>query len=255
MIVCALTACILFHPVHAQTAAPAPPHGSSQSPAAGVLFYGASKDPKIGPMAWLISIDKAHQTGRMFFPPRMLALSKVEFKGDGSLTFRSTEFFDQAYRFNGTLKTDALSGTMLLIDAKSAKVTDKWDLAAVPLLSDDQRRNAQPPALNTRYSNVAFSSEGGDQTGVDILFFPTTAGQAGIIVFYESYWSEPTSTSLPISQIETDKAGIHFAVQLPDGLAHYHLLQTPTGGLFNRDDGRHAKGGKDIPLKKRTLPF
>jgi hypothetical protein len=222
----------------------------------GTFFFGTSHDAKLGPLAWFIHLDENHRTGEMFVAPRMMKFSKLELREDGTLTFQSPVFVGKEYRFRGTLKSEAISGEMQLVNANSGDPLDKWELAIAALPPSQNSRTASAQQVgNVQYSNTAYSSEGGDQTGTDIRFFSTGTATTGMIVFYESYWGEPTFTPLAFSQVTLDKGVIHFAVDLPSGVARYHLRQTPTGGLFNRDDVSHTADDKDIALKTLRSAF
>jgi len=254
---CALIACLFCTICVGQGAQG---HGSSPTTVesrsdSGTSFFGTSHDVRLGTLAWLLHLDKDRQAGEMFVAPRMMKLSQFELAENGTMTFQSPVFVGKEYRFRGTLKSDVLSGEMQLVNAKSGNPIDKWEFTAAPLPPLNAHVNSEQPVRNVRYSNVAYSSEGGDQTGVDIQFLPTDGGTTGMIVFYESYWSEPTFTPLALSQVTVDKGAIHFAVELPSGIAHYHLLTTPIGVLFNRDDVPHVKGDKDIVLKRIRARF
>jgi len=191
----------------------------------------------------------------MFVAPHMMKFSKLDIGEDGTLRFESPVFIGKQYRFRGVLRSEAISGEMQLINVKSGEAVEKWELAAVLLPAQAVRTNSSLRIGNVRYSNAAYSSEGGDQTGTDIRFLSTGTDTTGMIVFYESYWGEPTFTPLALSEVAMDKGVIQFAVELPDGVARYHLRQTPTGGLFNRDDVPHTTGDKDITLKKVRPTF
>jgi hypothetical protein len=211
------------------------------------FFFGISHDAKLGTLAWLFCLDREHQTGQIFVAPRMLGFSAFTLGGDGTLAFESLDFFGKKYRFNGTLKSEEINGDMQLIDAKSGNPKDKWQLTATQLPPQDPRAGQTVPA---RYSNVDYSAEGGDFTGVDVRFFSTRKGTTGMVVFYESYWGESTFTPLAFSQVETSEGAIKFEVEMPNGVAHYQVQTTATGGVFNREDAGHEKGEKGVALKR-----
>jgi hypothetical protein len=214
------------------------------------LFFGVSNDPELGKLAWLICIDRTHRDGQIFVAPRMLKFSNYALGRSGSLIFQSKDFIGRSYRFNGFIKSGVLVGKIQLIDMKSGGIKESWKLTANPVLPPDSRPSIEQSELNARYSNVAYSSEGGDQTGVDIQLFSTTAGKTGMIVFYESYWGEPTFTPLVLTQVSIKKNVIHFSVEMHEGVAHYHLILTSAGGIFNRDDVPNVKGDEGLVLKK-----
>jgi hypothetical protein len=239
----------------AQASSPGQHHGNGQTASDNSesqhFFFGTSHDAKLGTLAWLFCLDKEHHKGEIFVPPRMIGFSELDLgENDGTLTFQSLDFFGKNYRFRGTLKSEEVTGEMQLIDAKSGNPKDKWQLTATQLPPESLRAERTVPA---RYSNVDYSTEGGDFTGVDIRFFSTGTGTTGMIVFYESYWGEPTLTPLALSGVETTKEAIGFNVEMPNGVARYHLRTTATGGLFNRDDITHEKGEKEIALKRSRV--
>jgi hypothetical protein len=217
-------------------------------PDSGRFFWGTSNDAKLGTLAWLFCIDREHHTGQIFVAPRMIGLSEFNLGEDGTLRFQSLDFFGKNYRFGGTLKADQITGEIQLVDAKSGNPKDKWQLTATQLSAQNPHDNQ--PVSPGRYSNIDYSAEGGDFTGVDIRLFSVGTGTTGMIVFYESYWGEPTFTPLALSQIEMSKGTIQFETETPNGAAHYHLRLTVTGGLFIRDDVAHEKGEKAIVLRK-----
>ena len=216
----------------------------------GRFFFGTSHDAKLGTLAWLLYLDNVHQGGQIFVAPRMVRFSKFELREDGALTFQSLDLVGKNYRFSGTLKSEKIVGEIQLVDGKSGNPIDKWQMNAAQLPAQNARASADRPVGPGGYSNVDYSKEGGDLTGVDIRFFSTSMGTTGMIVFYESYWGEPTLTPLAFSRVEIGKSVIRFETETPSGVARYHLLPTPTGGLFNRDDVTHEKGEKDITLQR-----
>jgi hypothetical protein len=167
------------------------------------------------------------------------------------LTFQSLESFGKSYCFSGTLKSKEIVGEIQIVDVKSGKLGGKWQVTATQVPPPQSSALSSGVAVSPRrYSNTDYSSEGGDLTGVDIQFIPSNRGITGMIVFYESYWGEPTFTPLPFLRVEMSKGVIHFETKISKAVARYHILPTPTGALFNRDDVTHEKGEKDIVLKR-----
>lgn len=247
-----LIVCFMFPLSSSQTSSPEGHYGNSQ-PAPDIsdtrrCFFGTSDDAKLGNLAWLFCIDKEGNGGQIFVAPRMIDFSDFNLLADGTLTFHSINFFDKYYQFAGTLKSGEITGEIQLIDAKSANSKGKWQLTATQI--SPQNPLSSQSISPARYSNVDYSAEGGDFTGVDIRFFSVGTRTTGMIVFYESYWGEPTFTVLALSRIETSKGTIQFEMKIPDGVAHYRLLLTTTGALFKRDEVAHENGAKGIVLKK-----
>jgi len=231
-------------------------HGESQSAPENSgsrhFYLGTSRDAKLGTLAWLFCIDKEHHTGQIFVAPRMIGFSEFILGEDETLTFQSLDFFGKKYRFSGTLKFQEITGDMQLTDAKSGNPKDEWRLTAAQLSGQNPGPGQVTPG---RYSNVNYSAEGGDLTGVDIRFFSTNTGTTGMIVFYESYWGESTFTPLAFSRVETSEGAIKFDVETPNGVARYQVRTTATGGVFNRDDVAHEKGERPIVLKRSRSPL
>lgn len=235
----------------AQASPPEQHHGKGQMAADNSdsqnFFFGTSHDAKLGTMAWLFCIDREHHKGQIFVAPRMIGFSELNLGVDGTLMFQSFDFFGKNYRFKGALKSREITGDMQLVDAKSGNPKNKWQLTATQLSGQKSRPGEVTPG---RYANVDYSTEGGDFTGVDIRFFSTNTGTTGMIVFYESYWGEPTFTPLAFSRVETSEGAIKFEVEMPNGVAHYQVRTTATGGVFNREDAAHEKGEKGVALKR-----
>jgi hypothetical protein len=220
--------------------------------ALGNFFFGTSQEQNAMhcASAWLLYLDKAHHSGQIFDFAGMENFSEFEMGEDGTAVFQWKGFGDVSYRFSGTLKSEGLAGDVQRIDPHSGNTKYLCAITAAQLPPQNADANLKHQTLPGRYSNVIYSDEGGDLVGVDIRFFSTSTGMTGMIIFYEGYWDEPVYTPLALSKIEMDGRTIRFSAQTPSGIARYHLLLTPTGALFNRDDPAPEATGKDIRLKK-----
>jgi hypothetical protein len=249
--VCAVCAAQTSRIGHESEAGEKAPSNRSDS---GKFFLGSSQDPEHCANAWLLYLDKENRNGEIFVVAGMNWFSDFELAEDGTLTFQWTGLGDKNYRFNGTLKSDEIAGDIQLVDSRSGKTEYLCEMTASKLPAQNVHANPEHQVLPSRYSNVYYSDEGGDLVGFDIRFFSTSKGTQGMIVFYEDSWDEPVYTPLALSQIEMVKGTIRFAARTPNGVAHYHLLTTPTGALFNRDDVAQENRRKDILLKRhRTV--
>ena len=219
----------------------------------GRFFFGISQEQnaKHCASAWLLYLNKDHQTGEIFVLASMEKFTKFELGKDGTLVLQWSGFGDDKYRFNGTLKSEELAGDIQLVDARSGYTKYLCEITATELPPQNVHTNLKPQVSPSRYSNVFYVNESGDLIGVDIRFFSTNKGTQGMVVFYESYWDEPVDKPLALSQIEMNKGTIQFAAEISSGIAHYHLLLTSTGGMFYRDDVPHEKGDKGIPIRKK----
>ncbi|WP_263357973.1 hypothetical protein [Acidicapsa ligni] len=245
LVLCVPAACLLCAVCSGQIS------GSSgeQNSIHGQFFFGTSQDVKYCPSAWLLYFDKAHNSGGVFVVASMEKFSRLELGEGGAVLVQWAGLGDKNYRFKGTLKSEELAGEVQLVDTRSGSSKYVCEVAATKLPPQNARANPEHQVVASRYSNTAYSNEGGDLTGVDIRFFSTGKGTEGMITFHEGYWDEPVNTPLVLSQIEMDKKTIRFAADTPNGVTHYHLVPTLTGALFNRDDMART-GGKDIRLKK-----
>ena len=211
------------------------------------FFFGGSQSVQQCPSAWLIYLNRERDDGGLFVVANMEPFSRLELARDGGLRFEWLGFGKQRYRFTGTLKAGEITGQIEVVEPRADLPKDLCRIAATELPSQESSTTAESPA---RYSNMAYSSEGGDLTGVDIRFFSTRQGTQGMITFYESYWFEPVNRPLMLSQVEVDKTRIRFAVETSAGVGHYHLVPTSTGTLFGRDDVAPEDRGADVLLEK-----
>ncbi len=223
---------------------------SSPAQSQGHFFFGTSQDNPHCAVAWLFYLDPRARSGGIFEVAAMEPFSKFELNPDGTLSFQWSELGDNLYQFSGVLNAGTLSGEIRQIDTHADSPQRMCAITASQLPAQPSPASRQlSPA---RYSNLAYSNEGGDRTGVDIRFLSTSRGTSGIMVFYEGYWSEPTYTPLLLSNVNADHGVIRFAAQTPVGLLHYHLQPARAGFLLRRDD----RPGPGVPLKKlqKVLP-
>jgi len=258
--VCALLACVHFLCFSGRCLLVAQEHGgtgrtAANEPDTGTYLFGISRDSRFGELAWLLYLDRDHGTGQMLVAPRMLKFAACNWGEHGALNFESMEFIGRAYRFIGTFDADVLTGRMQLVDTKTGKAIGDWDLTASPVVPESAAASTTQPGASGRYTNAEYSSEGGDRTGADVRLFSTAGGSAGLIIFYESYWGEPTFTPLALSHISTNKKTVHFDIETASGWVHYSLLLTSTGALLNRDDAPHPQGSHGVPLKRSRSVF
>ena len=218
----------------------------------GTFFFGKSHDANLGELAWLFYLDSSHRSGQMLIAPRMVTFSDCEWGVDGSIRFQLPEFLGRAYRFNGTLQPSTLKGHLQLVNARTGKSMGDWQLLATSVSLVKHESDAEPSTLIGRFTNEGYSEKGGDQTGVDVRLFSTKGEPAGMIIFYESYWGEPTFIPLALSHVLRENQTIHFETDMPSGLAHYRLLLTQSGGLLSRDDVSRAEG---VSLERGKFVF
>jgi hypothetical protein len=228
-------------------------HGASPEQARpnsnlGSFYFGASRGGRGGTQAWLIYIDKAHQSGQIFIAPSMAKSSKFRLSEDGDLAFETEDFSEGTYRFNGTLKAEGLSGWIELVDRKSGNRKYSWEITAAQLPPQNVEAGQAHEASAARFSNVRYVDESGDLVGVDIRFFTTKTGTEGMIVDYEGNWVDPTFTPLALLHVERDSKGvIRFTTESPSGVVRFQLLPTSTGTILKRVGMPHEEG---VSLKK-----
>jgi hypothetical protein len=180
----------------------------------------------------------------------MIKISKIEEGAKGDLTFQTEQFFaGKAYQFKGILNSEVLSGDLKIIGEKNEKSNGQWKITANKIQESKTAVNSKLQ-LPIKFSNVDYSNEGGDATGVDIRIFSTRNGLAGLVFFYESLWGETTYTPLAFSKVTLEKKTVRFETKTSKGNTGYHIRLIPTGARFNRDDISHQNGDSDIALKK-----
>jgi hypothetical protein len=64
----------------------------------------------------------------------MTPLEEVQLRGDGHLSFRSMTTLESFYRFDGTIGREHLDGRMALVNARSGRDTQEWEVTAVPVV-------------------------------------------------------------------------------------------------------------------------
>jgi hypothetical protein len=223
---------------------------SIKPPGPGRFFFGrSSRVVNDCPTAWLLYLGGHRGNAGLFVVASMERFSKYEVGGNGSAYFEWSGLGID-YRFDGTVIASQIEGKIQVVDRRSRVATYLCSITAAELPLQPTRANPGPGVGPDRYSNIGYSDWAGDLTGVDIRFFSTSQGTQGMITFYQSYWFEPTNRPLVLSRIEVDGRRIRFAVETPDGVGRYHLLLTPTGALFGRDDVAPEDRGKDVPLKR-----
>jgi hypothetical protein len=220
------------------------------NPALKQYFFGSSQDVQQCASAWLLYLDREHDNGGVFVVANMEQFSKLELARDGRLLFEWSGFGNLHYRFNGALKTSEIAGEVQLVDPRSHLTKHLCSVTATELPPQEAGATPAQQESPARYSNMGYSSEGGDLTGVEIYFFSTPEGTQGMITFYEGYWREPVDTPLLLSEIEIGRGRIRFSAKTPRGVGRYHLILGPRGALFGRDDVAPEERGVDILLKK-----
>lgn len=125
-----------------------------------------------------------------------------------------------------------------------------WVLAAclaVATATSHGRSQKKIPAVEV-YSNAFFSTEGGDWVGSDLVLSHDSGNDSGYIVFYESYWLEPTKRALCINDLRMKDGVGHFSLHWEKSLGKYTLKFHENGVVLSRDD---AGSVGPVPLKKQ----
>jgi hypothetical protein len=216
---------------------------ATSSRESGRYFLGASHDAEHGTLAWLFYINQKDHSGQMFVAPRMLRLSSLELEENGDIIFRTDIFLGRYYRFRGTLHSTEIVGKMELLNSKSGTVRGAWEVRASALSEGGIHAAREGPVPPIHLSNKSYSEAGGDLLGLDVFILPTPRGEAGMVIFYESYWGEGTFTPFAISRVEKEGATIRFQTEGRIGRTGYHLQRTGRATwLLYRDDAKDTKG-------------
>jgi hypothetical protein len=182
----------------------------------------------------------------------------VDLSASGSLKFQTVEFTGQAYfyTFEGASSPDGsqISGKLVRHSRNSPGDIREHTIRGFPI----EVRQPQNPLFG-RYSNAQGTGQAsGDTVGAELYLFSFTGSAPGFIIFYESYWDEPTFVPFTLSKIDLlTPTKFNFEIVTPDGLAKYTASLSVRQAVIRRIDGPAAAADAGITLRKstRALPF
>lgn len=227
------------------------PLRGSEGKELGRFFFGSSNDPKLGKLAWLFYISRDGRSGQVFVPPHMLKFSKITVMG-GGIEFQSEVFLGKYYRFRGTLHDSDIKGSMELVGTDTGIPESMWEITATQVRDGARNGIGSEEIPPIHFSSASYSEEGGDVVGADLRILWTENGTAGMVVFYESYWGEPTFIPLAMSNIKKHGSMIDFTMNTPDGSSHYYLRKKGNEAVFYRDNLKAQ--GATLKLVRSILP-
>jgi hypothetical protein len=100
------------------------------------------------------------------------------------------------------------------------------------------------------YSNAQYSDEGGDWTGCD-LELRQGDGASGYIVFYESFWYEPTLVKLEMTDLRIQDSVATFKLSHKGFSAEYKLEMHDSRATLIRTD---LAGAYPVSLTRPKTP-
>jgi hypothetical protein len=88
----------------------------------------------------------------------------------------------------------------------------------------------------TAYSSAVYSEEAGEWAGADVVLRRAANGDSGFIIFYESYWLEPTYKVFCIDDLRIDGSTGHFSLHSNNFKGRYTIKFRKKSIQLNRDD-------------------
>jgi len=101
------------------------------------------------------------------------------------------------------------------------------------------------------YSNAVFSREGGEWVGSDMVLWHNDVHEYGYVMFYESYWLEPTHRTLCMDDLHVEGGIGHFSLHLDDFSGRYTIKFRTRSVELNRDE---AESSGPVVLKAQVNP-
>jgi hypothetical protein len=170
-------------------------------------------------LAWVVGVDTARRTGKVFALPGLLNLEELSCDKAGPCTFVSSSFGFARLRFRGQIAPVTITGRFEHVDVrtKSYAMGEGWDVAGEVIQTSVKPSPIDP----VRFSNSYQSRESGDLVGADIEIFATSAGLQGLMILYQG-WGEPTGP-LALDGFVRKGNVIEFQAHLAKGPASYTL--------------------------------
>ncbi len=162
----------------------------------------------------------------MFDPPGVLRLTDLKLDGRGSLQFSSGETTGHFYRFSGQLNDGVLRGSMEYRRALTDRLVAGWTMTGAEI----------KPAIESglggvtpgHWSSYRHSREGGDDLGIEVEVFATTAGPVGFILFYQGgRWGEYAGAPFALQDIRESGDTITFQIDMRGQPRKYRLNLLP----------------------------
>jgi hypothetical protein len=221
------------------------------------FFLGTSPDAERCGRAFFFYLDQRRNSGGIFVVNKMDKFRSLSFGNNGDIEFEWTDLGDENYQFSGRFTPDGFSGDISRQSPKTRDGSFLCELSATGLILDGAPKATANQVGSHRFTNEGYSSEGGDPTGVDIRFFSTKNGPAGVATFYAGNWDEPMFRPLVLSHIEKKGHLIRFDAAVPDGLRHYELITNMGGALLCRDsqDSEAKRNCTSLRRDQHVLPL
>ena len=201
------------------------------------VIVGELDEPNVGRVTLLFCTDKDGNVTSLFLPPKFLQVHEKRNRATGEVQLRSDMFGDgRFYDFEGHKLGEAIVGHLRLKSTKNDAIFFSTDLT-LKRASDVLHLEKGGIAKFKHYSNATFIQESGDIIGAEIWFASTKDSAVGFVVFYESYWGEPTMAPLAMEDIHIGMNGMTFNLGIPE----FHTYQ------MKGDSGRATLLRSDQP--------
>ena len=198
-------------------------------------LVGVFEEPGIGRATLLFCTGKDGTVTSMFSPPRFLGIHEQSNRANGDVQLRSDVFGgDRFYDFKGRKLGREIVGQLQLRSAKDDAIVLSGGLT-LKRVSDLLHSGKGVFAKLMHYSNAEFIQESGDIIGAEIWVASTRRSAIGFVVFYESYWGEPTQVPLAMEELRRDSSTLAFELQTPE-TNRYHLKTAPGKATLSRSD-------------------
>ncbi len=152
---------------------------SKPSVQAGTLYVGRSPQG----IGWVLGLDVARGSGRLFSPSGPIPLCRVTSDSTGRVSFSSPELSNGTeYRFAGRVSSAGFDGVLQQVAARSGRVRQSFATSLTPL------RLRPTGTVSGIYGSVSHHAQTGDLIGKELLIID---GEDGVVVLTIIYAGGP----------------------------------------------------------------
>ncbi len=157
---------------------------SKPSVQAGTLYVGRSPQG----VGWVLDLDVARGSGRLFAPSGTIPLCRVTSDSTGRASFNSPELSNGTeYRFAGRVSSAGFDGVLQQVAARSGRVRQSFVTSLKPIRLRNQPRRPTGDVSGI-YSNVSHHAQTGDILGNELLLID---GEDEVVVLTIIYAGGP----------------------------------------------------------------
>lgn len=143
------------------------------------LYFGTTKSES-GTLGWLLYLDIKEHRGKLYVPPVTLNLIDIKVDED-RITFRSEQDISELhYEFAGRISSQIITGELT---SRNRRLNTSTAYQMVFTKLDP--RTTSVTGIAGHYSNVTYSSMGGDLFGKEMVLISVNQKVAGILVLYD----------------------------------------------------------------------